>query len=217
MLKKLFQLPPWFHTLDFAAVLLMYSNAAINPIIYAGFNDSFRKSFKDLVKGLTGRRSPSASQSFESEYKRRSELRARDAVNESTVRTRAGLTNGTTGLTNGTVGLTNGTAGCTHVTAGSPDGTVDLKNDTVEFKINGTVRLTNGTAGIMADTARLSNRKGDLANDRAKIHDGTEVPSNGTTGVGHGTAGSREMNVMSTETSQKLDTTTRDLTFSSRL
>lgn len=196
----------------------MYSNAAINPIIYAGFNDSFRKSFKDLVKGLTGRRSPSASESFESEYKRRSELRARDAVNESTVRTRARLTNGTTGLTNGTVGLANGTARCTNVTAGSPNRTVELKNDTVEFKINGTVRLTNGTAGIGNTTTGQSNREEDLANDTAGIYDGTEVlPNNDTSRVGYGTAGSREMKVMSTEASQKLDNTTRDLMFSSRL
>lgn len=65
----------------------MYSNAGINPIIYAGFNDSFKKSFKDLINGITRRNSPSASESFETEYKQRSILRARNALNGSTVRT----------------------------------------------------------------------------------------------------------------------------------
>lgn len=73
------QLPDWYHTLDFGAILLLYSNAAINPIIYAGWNENFRKGFKDLVNGVINRNSPSASEEFESEYKQRSTLRARDS------------------------------------------------------------------------------------------------------------------------------------------
>lgn len=77
----------------------MYSNAAINPIIYAGFNDSFRKCFKDLINGITKRNSPTASESFETEYKQRSILRARNTINGTTLRTVTGMENGT--MTNG--------------------------------------------------------------------------------------------------------------------
>lgn len=55
----------------------MYSNAAVNPIIYAGLNENFRKGFKDLINGVVNRKSPNASAEFESEYKQRSTLRAR--------------------------------------------------------------------------------------------------------------------------------------------
>ena len=57
----MFQLPWWFDTLDFGAVLLMYSNAAINPIIYGGLNESFRKGLRDLINGLRNRVTSSVS------------------------------------------------------------------------------------------------------------------------------------------------------------
>ncbi|XP_053391825.1 QRFP-like peptide receptor [Mercenaria mercenaria] len=72
-----YKLPDWYPTLDFGAVLLMYSNAAINPVIYAGLNENFRKGFKDLINGVINRNSPNASAEFESEYKQRSTMRAR--------------------------------------------------------------------------------------------------------------------------------------------
>ncbi|XP_052778400.1 QRFP-like peptide receptor [Mya arenaria] len=73
-----YKLPDWFNTLDFGAVLLMYSNAAINPIIYAGFNESFRNGFKDLVNCIMNRRTPTASETFETEYKQRSTVRTKN-------------------------------------------------------------------------------------------------------------------------------------------
>ncbi|KAL4239893.1 hypothetical protein ACF0H5_000693 [Mactra antiquata] len=76
--KSGYKLPEWYPTLDFGAVLLLYSNAAINPVIYAGLNDNFRKGFKDLVNGVIKRNSPSASEEFETEYKQRSTLRAKE-------------------------------------------------------------------------------------------------------------------------------------------
>ena len=72
----------------------MYSNAAINPIIYGGFNENFRKSFKDLINGIAHRNSPSASESFETEYKQRSTLRARNTVNGTKLKTVAEAVNG---------------------------------------------------------------------------------------------------------------------------
>ncbi|CAH1242643.1 TACR2 [Branchiostoma lanceolatum] len=42
--------PPYFKQLRFVVLLLGYSNSAMNPIIYAGVNENFRKSFWDAYK-----------------------------------------------------------------------------------------------------------------------------------------------------------------------
>ncbi|KAI8521282.1 hypothetical protein Bbelb_010360 [Branchiostoma belcheri] len=42
--------PPYFKQLRFVVLLLGYSNSALNPIIYAGVNENFRKSFRDAYK-----------------------------------------------------------------------------------------------------------------------------------------------------------------------
>ncbi|CAH1245980.1 TACR2 [Branchiostoma lanceolatum] len=41
---------PYFKQLRFVVLLLGYSNSAMNPIIYAGVNENFRKSFWDAYK-----------------------------------------------------------------------------------------------------------------------------------------------------------------------
>ena len=38
-----FQLPSWYPTLQFAATFLAHSNSAINPVIYAGLNENFKR------------------------------------------------------------------------------------------------------------------------------------------------------------------------------
>lgn len=75
--EKGYKLPEWYGTLDFGAVLLMYSNAAVNPIIYAGLNENFRKGFRDLVNGIVNKNISNPSADFETEYRLRSTLRAR--------------------------------------------------------------------------------------------------------------------------------------------
>ncbi|KAK3089361.1 hypothetical protein FSP39_003037 [Pinctada imbricata] len=40
------QLGPWYEDFQFAAKTLAYFNCALNPLIYAGFNDNFRKGFR---------------------------------------------------------------------------------------------------------------------------------------------------------------------------
>ena len=37
------QLPPWYVHLQYAATFLTHANSALNPIIYTCFNDNFRK------------------------------------------------------------------------------------------------------------------------------------------------------------------------------
>lgn len=37
------QLSPWFYHFQFVALFVAYGNSAVNPIIYAGFNDNFKK------------------------------------------------------------------------------------------------------------------------------------------------------------------------------
>ncbi|XP_069125505.1 QRFP-like peptide receptor [Argopecten irradians] len=39
-------LDPWYNDFTFFAKLLAFSNSAMNPVIYAGFNNNFRKGFK---------------------------------------------------------------------------------------------------------------------------------------------------------------------------
>ena len=38
----LFQFEDWYFVLEFLAYTLAFSNSALNPIIYAGFNENFR-------------------------------------------------------------------------------------------------------------------------------------------------------------------------------
>lgn len=39
----LFQLEQWYTQLSFFAHVLAFANSSINPMIYAGFNDNFKK------------------------------------------------------------------------------------------------------------------------------------------------------------------------------
>ncbi|XP_066953370.1 galanin-like G-protein coupled receptor npr-9 [Macrobrachium rosenbergii] len=48
------KLPEWFSVVEFSAYFVAYSNSALNPIIYCGFNANFRQG---LVSLLTCRRS----------------------------------------------------------------------------------------------------------------------------------------------------------------
>lgn len=40
----------------YAAVYIAYFNSAINPVLYGGFNENFRKGFKDAFKCILLRR-----------------------------------------------------------------------------------------------------------------------------------------------------------------
>ncbi|KAG0697821.1 Tachykinin-like peptides receptor 99D [Chionoecetes opilio] len=42
-------LPEWFSSLEFAAYFIAYSNSALNPILYCGFNASFRQGLVALL------------------------------------------------------------------------------------------------------------------------------------------------------------------------
>ncbi|XP_052781009.1 QRFP-like peptide receptor isoform X2 [Mya arenaria] len=46
--NRLQPLPEWYGVLEFLAYTLAYANSAINPLIYAGFNENFRKGFRTL-------------------------------------------------------------------------------------------------------------------------------------------------------------------------
>ncbi|XP_067136185.1 QRFP-like peptide receptor [Centruroides vittatus] len=43
-------LPEWFVNLNYFATFAAYSNSALNPIIYGGFNNNFRQAFLKLLK-----------------------------------------------------------------------------------------------------------------------------------------------------------------------
>ncbi|XP_041364373.1 neuropeptide FF receptor 2-like, partial [Gigantopelta aegis] len=51
------RLPTWYNPVYFSAIMLMYTNSAINPIIYGGLNENFRNGFKDLINRILNRRS----------------------------------------------------------------------------------------------------------------------------------------------------------------
>nr|KAG5691317.1 hypothetical protein BaRGS_014016 [Batillaria attramentaria] len=44
------QLPSWYGDFEYFARYLAHSNSAINPLIYAGFNDNFQKGFLNLCR-----------------------------------------------------------------------------------------------------------------------------------------------------------------------
>ncbi|XP_023220961.1 cholecystokinin receptor type A-like [Centruroides sculpturatus] len=47
-------LPEWFVNLNYFATFAAYSNSAINPVIYGGFNNNFRQAFLKLLKCTYG-------------------------------------------------------------------------------------------------------------------------------------------------------------------
>lgn len=44
------QLPPWFTSASYFATFIAYCNSAINPVIYGGFNKSFRDALFNIFK-----------------------------------------------------------------------------------------------------------------------------------------------------------------------
>ncbi|XP_076073251.1 QRFP-like peptide receptor [Mytilus galloprovincialis] len=58
--EKQLQLEQWYTQLSFFAHVLAFANSSINPMIYAGFNDNFKKGFKQMF-GLYKKRYTSVS------------------------------------------------------------------------------------------------------------------------------------------------------------
>ncbi|CAC5402403.1 NPFFR2 [Mytilus coruscus] len=50
------KLPDWYNPLYFIAVTLLYTNSALNPIIYSGLNENFMTSFRSLIKTVCKRK-----------------------------------------------------------------------------------------------------------------------------------------------------------------
>lgn len=50
------QLPAWHKPVYFTAVFLMFTNSAINPILYGGLNENFRHGARDLFNCLLCRK-----------------------------------------------------------------------------------------------------------------------------------------------------------------
>src|SRR5687767_9223590 len=44
-----FQLPKWYDDLLFFSYFIAYSNSLLNPLIYGGFNHSYRKGYLALI------------------------------------------------------------------------------------------------------------------------------------------------------------------------
>ncbi|XP_062587638.1 galanin receptor 2b-like isoform X2 [Saccostrea cucullata] len=40
------KLGDWYYKFEFAAYTMAYSNSALNPLIYAGFNENFKQGFE---------------------------------------------------------------------------------------------------------------------------------------------------------------------------
>lgn len=51
------QLPGWFNQASYLATFIAYSNSALNPIIYGGFNQSFRDALCNIFQCHCNRRS----------------------------------------------------------------------------------------------------------------------------------------------------------------
>ncbi|XP_050409422.1 trissin receptor-like [Patella vulgata] len=49
------RLPMWYTPFYFTSIILMYTNTAVNPILYGGFNENFRNGFKDLINRVLRR------------------------------------------------------------------------------------------------------------------------------------------------------------------
>ncbi|BFZ17768.1 hypothetical protein BsWGS_20807 [Bradybaena similaris] len=49
--NKIKELKDWYTDFNYFARYLAHSNSAINPFIYAGFNDNFKKGFQNLYRG----------------------------------------------------------------------------------------------------------------------------------------------------------------------
>lgn len=50
------QLPDWYNPFYFAAVTLLYTNSALNPVLYGGLNDNFRSGIKNLINSIFRRK-----------------------------------------------------------------------------------------------------------------------------------------------------------------
>ena len=44
LLVSCLQLPAWYPTFQYTATYIAFCNSAVNPAIYAGFNDNFKRS-----------------------------------------------------------------------------------------------------------------------------------------------------------------------------
>ncbi|XP_071107553.1 QRFP-like peptide receptor [Haliotis cracherodii] len=53
------RLPDWYSPLYFSAIIMMYTNSAINPVLYGGLNENFRNGFRDLINAILNRKSHS--------------------------------------------------------------------------------------------------------------------------------------------------------------
>lgn len=51
-----FQLPDWYNPFYFTAVTLLYTNSALNPVLYGGLNDNFRSGLKNLINSIFRRK-----------------------------------------------------------------------------------------------------------------------------------------------------------------
>ncbi|XP_061175179.1 neuropeptide FF receptor 2-like [Saccostrea echinata] len=49
-------LPDWYNPFYFAAVTLLYTNSALNPVLYGGLNDNFRNGLKGLMNNIFRRK-----------------------------------------------------------------------------------------------------------------------------------------------------------------
>ncbi|XP_048761624.2 neuropeptide FF receptor 2-like isoform X2 [Ostrea edulis] len=50
------KLPEWYSPFYFAAVTLLYTNSALNPVLYGGLNDNFRSGVKYLINSIFRRK-----------------------------------------------------------------------------------------------------------------------------------------------------------------
>ena len=48
ILYGVFQVPLYVNTVKYIALYVAYINSALNPILYGGFNENFRRGFKDV-------------------------------------------------------------------------------------------------------------------------------------------------------------------------